>query len=514
VTYWEVWNEPEWSYFWTGTSADYAQLLKVGYRATKAACSSCQVLFGGLHYWMDTSYYRQVLAHLAQDPMAPANNYFFDAMSVHLYSRSSSIYDEVQHIRDGMAAYSAGDHPIWLTETGVPVWDDGAVDPDPVKYDFAATQDEAAAYVIQSYANGWAAGIERYLFFRTHDENMGEYFGLVRNDYSLRPSYVAYQVAATYLISPTFVTRGLVGAHRDVTLWDTPHGKVSVLWNEGPASGVYTLPAALPTATLIDRRGVTGTITATAGVYTFTLPGATANRTYPNEGDYFIGGDPLLVVEAEVFDEPPTSTVDTLPATVYTTTFAVTWQGHDDESGVWFYDVQVRDGESGEWVDWHLSTPLTSSRFSGQHARTYYFRSRAIDGVGNREDWPAQPQAHMTFDLASTFYFTAGMFFADEDRDALWDTPITETGEITLTGVALQMFDVAGRDVISPTVSGAFTATVFAGQSYRVRAVITDYVRILPFDCPLGGQVYTQTHPVLGLVPVTRVYLPAVMRDA
>jgi hypothetical protein len=60
VKHWEMWNEPEWPYFWTGTSTDYAQLLKVGYQATKAACPDCTVLFGGLHYWMNTNYYKSL----------------------------------------------------------------------------------------------------------------------------------------------------------------------------------------------------------------------------------------------------------------------------------------------------------------------------------------------------------------------------------------------------------------------------------------------------------------------
>ncbi|MEA3340383.1 MAG: hypothetical protein U9R15_10495, partial [Chloroflexota bacterium] len=260
VQYWEMWNEPEWSYFWTGTSAEYAQLLKVGYQATKAACPDCTVLFGGLHYWANTSYYRWVLNTLGDDPAAPSNNYFFDVMSVHLYSRSDSIYDEVANIRSGMTTYNVGDHPIWLTETGVPVWGDLPESNPKPKYDYAATQDEAAAYLIQSYANAWAADVERYFFFRTNDENMSEYFGLIRNDHTLRPAYVAYQVANTYLISPTLVARETTGSHRRVTLWGTPRGKASVLWNNGPTASDYTLPAVIETATLVDRLGTTQTI--------------------------------------------------------------------------------------------------------------------------------------------------------------------------------------------------------------------------------------------------------------
>ena len=512
VKHWEMWNEPEWSYFWTGTSADYAQLLKVGYRATKAACPDCTVLFGGLHYWLNTDYYKWVLNILNDDPAALQNNYFFDVMSVHLYSRSSNTYDEVNNIRNGMSAYDVGDHPIWLTETGVPVWGDDLVDPKP-KYDYAATQDEAAAYVIQSYANSWASDVERYFFFRTHDADMGEYFGLIRNDHSLRPAYVAYQVATTYLVSPTFTTRVISDSDLNVTLWGTPRGKVSVLWNESPATGVYTLPAAMPTATLVDRWGVTETATATGDAYTFTLPDATANRLFPNQNDYIIGGDPLIVIETETPSEPPTSAVHPLPEVTYSPTFTATWEGQDNQSGVGVYDVQVQDGD-GEWVDWWQSDSL-SAQYTGQHDHTYYFRSRATDNVGNREAWPEEPQAHTTLDLSSTLHLSIGAFFADENRNGTRDISGTLTTEITLTQVALRFLDEAEQDVVSPTVdssSWAFTTTIYAGQTYQLRATSADHERILSLTWLRGGEEYMDTYLELGLWPITRTYLPLVMR--
>jgi len=516
IKYWEMWNEPEWSYFWTGTSADYAQLLKVGYQATKDACPDCTVLFGGLHYWANPSYYRWVLSAIDADPTASQNNYFFDVMSVHLYSRSSSIYDEVERIRDGMSVYGVGDHPIWLTETGAPVWGDPqAYNP---KYDFAATQDEAAAYVIQSYANAWAAGVERYLFFRVNDQDMSEYFGLVRNDYSLRPTYVAYQVAATYLVSPTFTTRVISDSSSNVTLWGTPRGKVSALWNGSPASTLYTLPAAMPvttpTATLVDRWGITRVVTATGGTYTFTLPGATANLV-SDPDDYFIGGDPLIVIESETPNQPPTSTVLPLPPVIYSPTFTVTWEGRDGQSGILFYDVQLRDGDGGEWVPFQESTALTASQVTGHHGHTYGFRSRATDRVGNREAWPEEPQAHTTLDLSSTLSLSVGAFFADENQNGVWDRPITETEEVTLIQVALRFRDQAGRDVVSPTVGSAwaFTTTVYAGQSYQLQAVSADYTRVISMAWPRGGEVYTRTYNSLGLWPRTWSYLPLILRQ-
>ena len=516
VKHWEMWNEAEWDYFWTGSEADYAQLLKVGYRATKAACPDCTVLFAGLHYWDDPTFFERVLDVLNDDPVAPQSNYFFDVMSVHLYSRSSNPYSIVNSIRSRMKAY-VPDHPIWLTETGASIYDGPAPG---VRTDYSVTEAESAAYLIQSYASALAADVKRYYWFRVHDADMAEHFGLVRNDRSLRPAYVAYQVATTVLVSPTFVTRAPTGSHVRVTLWGTPRGKVSVLWNESPVTGVYTLPAALPTATLVDRWGVTRTVTATDIsdsaaeylVYTATLPAATASRV-SDPNDYFVGGDPLIVIESEAPNEPPAATIRPLPALTYVRTFTVTWEGQDNQSGVWLYDVQVRDGD-GDWSTWQHSTTATSGQFTGQHGHTYYFRVQATDRVGNRGTWPEDSQAHTTLHLPNTLHLSIAVFFADENRNDLWDEPTSVTNEITLTAVDLRFLNEASQDVVSPTVGSRceFTAAVHSGQVYRLWASSPGYMRVLSFTWPGGGEVVTVRLPALGLWPLTRTYLPSVLR--
>ncbi|MBN2393536.1 MAG: hypothetical protein JXR84_22575 [Anaerolineae bacterium] len=514
VKSWEMWNEVEWDTFWCGSEQDYAQLLKVGYQATKAACPDCTVLYAGLHYWADQTYFERVLDIINDDPDAPANNDFFDVMSVHLYGRSSNTYTLVNYIRDRMLLY-VPDHPVWLTETGVPVWGDPQAYND--KYEYAATQDEAAAYLIQSYANALASGVEQYIYFRTNDADMGEYFGLIRNDRSVRPAYSAYQVATTYLISPTFTTRVPTGINLRVTLWGTPRGKVSVLWNTGPVTSVFTLPATIPNATLVNRWGATQTLMATASVYTFTLPGATADLV-SDPDDYIIGGDPLIVIESETPNRPPTSTIRQLPPVTYTPAFTVAWEGQDSESGVWLYDIQVRVGENGTWTPWKSLTTATSAVFTCTDSNTYYFRSRAIDRVGNREEWPIAPQAWTAVKLSSTLHLTVGPFFADENRNDIWDIPGTQTGEVILTGVSLRFLSSLGRDVVSPVVAETweFTTTVVAGETYRLKmtaaTTTTDYARTLSFIWPLGEEVYAESLGTVGLWPLRRLYMPLVMR--
>ncbi len=71
ITHWEMWNEPDLSFFWDGTVADYARLLKVGYAAAKQADAAAQILFAGLaNDGAHLTYYDDVLDIYDTDPLA------------------------------------------------------------------------------------------------------------------------------------------------------------------------------------------------------------------------------------------------------------------------------------------------------------------------------------------------------------------------------------------------------------------------------------------------------------
>lgn len=503
VKHWEMWNEPEWTYFWTGSPSEYARLLRVGYQATKAACEDCQVLFGGLHYWADKDYHKEVLNALADAPDAPTNDYFFDVMSLHLYSRSSNAYEVVNDVRGHMREL-ASVHPIWLTETGVPIWDDAAVDPHPDKYDYAATRGEAADYVIQSFANAWASGVERYFLFRTHDADMWEYFGLIRNDRSLRPAYDAYHVATTHLISPTMTTRTNygVGVQR-VTLWGTPEGKVSVLWNTTPGTFEFEYPATLSSARVVNPRGDEQVVTATDGVYRLSLPGATANLV-SDPDDYFIGGEPYLVIEEDTV-APSKAIIDALPSTTDPPNVTINCSASDDAAGIWGYELEVqRDGEAWEkWGRIH-SAPIVFS--DGQEGATYCFRVRAWDRAGNPGPW-ADRVPCTTFGALEgkrDIRVEVERVFQDEDGDGVHDD-----GESTVNDATFRFLDESGKVVKGPHTgaSWSFEATVSLGN-YVLLVSPKDWFSLPPGWLPRhvlvyvgpGNEVLTVSRPV-GLLP-------------
>jgi hypothetical protein len=98
-------------------------------------------------------------------------------------------------------------------------------------------------------------------------------------------------------------------------------------------------------------------------------------------------GDTASTAPFGIDSVSPTSTVSPLPTAVPDTTFQVAWDGSDDSSGVRAYDVQVRDGTRGDWVDWLANTTSKTALFQGQAGHTYYFRSRAADNANNYEPY-------------------------------------------------------------------------------------------------------------------------------
>src|SRR5205823_12896426 len=138
--------------------------MKVGYLAVKKANPNAVVSFPGTSYWVDINsnrplFYDRILAILARDPNAAANNFYHDAVSLNLYRAPDDVYRVHGVFKDVQKKYAL-DKPVWLTETNAMPSDDGAI-PCADKHNNEAirtTMDQHAAYAIQSVALASAAG--------------------------------------------------------------------------------------------------------------------------------------------------------------------------------------------------------------------------------------------------------------------------------------------------------------------------------------------------------------------
>jgi polysaccharide biosynthesis protein PslG len=297
VQAWEVWNEPDYPRgsfsFWFGSKADYYQLLKVAYKAIRSVDPSAPVLLGGLMYWAEPSYLEDLLSMARQDPDAPANNYFFDAVAWHVYSRPSDVYERVRRSRLLLQTY-VGQKAIWVNEGNLPVWSESSLN-NYARFPLSGTLDEQAAWVVQWYAYALAAGADHVLMYRMHDSDEPEAWGLARSDGSLRPAYVAYQLAARYLSRTTSGSRATLGDVEQI-VFERPGQHIVVVWNRTPRPITASVGAAAASALLVAIDGTTRTITPASGTYQLALAPATAN-TGGSPDDYIVGGAPYILVE-------------------------------------------------------------------------------------------------------------------------------------------------------------------------------------------------------------------------
>jgi hypothetical protein len=180
--------------------------------------------------------------------------------------------------------------------------------------------------VIQCAALARAAGVQRFAVYKMRDEEPEnqQYYGLVRNDGTPRPAYVAYQVAARELANvsgPAYFWSGsatppsadeitaLVAstASRPQFVWpgslngvrmQRGPDRVTVLWNVSAAPLEVGMPSGVPAATAIDKYGRSQRLARGAdGAFRLTLAPATNNTDARDPSLVLVGGDPVIVVE-------------------------------------------------------------------------------------------------------------------------------------------------------------------------------------------------------------------------
>ena len=332
VDHWIVWNEPDMytpglRYTFDGSFEQYAQLLKVAYLNAKEVNPKSKIILGGFAYWWDKAHNRPpflgpLLEVIGRDPDRQRNNHYFDIVSVHTYTAPLNSWAEPMVMRDILSLRNMK-KPIWIGESNVIPHDD--VDNRLGAGQFRASLDEQASYIIQAMAMAVAADVERYAVYKATDEkaeNDTELWGLIRNNGTTKPGYVAFQVAARHFANVRSARFSWAGADKPTRqqyqevitsnddrtqfIWPSQVAQITmergdqrttVAWNTSPEAVTHRVPAASKQATLIRKDGKTQKIEAQNGFYTLNLTPTTHNADPRDPSIYLIGGEPLIVEE-------------------------------------------------------------------------------------------------------------------------------------------------------------------------------------------------------------------------
>lgn len=445
VTHWEIWNEPDLTSFWDGTTADYAQLLKVAYLAAKLADPNAQIIFGGLaNDSAKLTFYNDVMTIYDGDANAATYAYYHDILATHNYLYAWRSWYHVWRAQNTLAARGLS-KPIWLNESGVPVWDDY---PGPVcesTSPFRASMSEQADFIIQSAFYATYAGADNIFFFQLYDDcgnqpggtNFtpvtsctgdplldpgGDAFGLFRNVSSSavsgcywehpngdtsRPGFTAFQLLTMHFTDVTPLWRLRPGGSdpangpQEWIAFYQPETKSRILgmWARfGTAeTAVIATTNANGTALLLWPDGTSQSLTATDGFFTVTLPPATNKNAIWDPTLYPIGGRPAILIEQDTL--PPTVSVS--GPGLATTQIELTWSGSDEGSGMATYDVLV-SVNGGSFVPWLEGSTAVSAIYPSELGHSYQFTVVGHDRAGNQAS--SAPLTVVTIELTEKLY--------------------------------------------------------------------------------------------------------------
>lgn len=332
----ESWNEPDLPGhpFFKGNGRDFFPYQRACYLAAKKADPKCTVLFAGQTFaniegYMHahglkpptlspapSSFFEEYLQECVKDPAAKAHNYYFDVMAQHSYSRATDLFDYVDIDKAMMRTYLKEEKPVWITEYGFP-----AVPGSP----WGGTEDEYCDYLLQSFAWGKLAGVERFFQFQLDNSNgLGLYDAMLGNPRKALNTYknvLVKQFADADFVAQLHGNRGvgfLAGNSPYVPTWQKGYDLFEFKSNDGKRRILMaftdtskkmevSVPAKKASATLINRHGEQSTISAVNGAYKILLAGATNAAGYPidpnpeakamGQPEHLVGGATQIIVE-------------------------------------------------------------------------------------------------------------------------------------------------------------------------------------------------------------------------
>ena len=229
VSAWEVWNEPNLPYFWAGSKAQYADLLRVTYDTIKAVDPSALVLAPATSGVDESDEWLSAI---------PADKY--DAISLHLYTEPDFLNDRrYSYFGQGLPNLAAmvaqhGNKPVWITEFG---FSSGG---GPQAW-YVGDEGAQARYLAQQIVETLAFTGLRVARIMPYVFNDHEGFELVHGWTTPKPAYAAFSTVVARLDGATPIGRIEAGSGVFAFRFERAGQQIDVVWSS--AGGTATVPS-------------------------------------------------------------------------------------------------------------------------------------------------------------------------------------------------------------------------------------------------------------------------------
>ncbi len=242
VHYWEVWNEPNISQFWSPkpNADDYARLLRAT-RTTTIATDPKSKLVGCVTAGPDTQFIRKVLEAGAGDA--------FDILSIHNYFwTDEGIINDLRSIRALMSEFQQ-EKPIWITEIGWPTGKNWM------------SEEDQAKMLVRVFTLSLAEGVERLFYYNSTDYQPWDSggwdgrTGLFDQGDIPKAAAVAYNELIWQLGGMKYGGKLNVGKGVYGRYFARGDEQTAVIWTTGSQRVTVSLPTNAPEVTVIDMLG-------------------------------------------------------------------------------------------------------------------------------------------------------------------------------------------------------------------------------------------------------------------
>ena len=244
IKYWEIWNEPNQSEYWSGDVRSLVTMAGHAYAIIKSIDPAAQILtpsaVGGVRdtpAWMD-SYF------------AAGGGPFTDIVAFHGYGKTPAVPEYVVGLLDAvetvLTKFGQSDKPLWDTEAS---WGPVTHLPD---------LEDQIGFVARHYILQWSKGVQRYYWYAWDDDKYGTMWDASGGE---RKPAIAYREVYHWLVGATL--EGPCEMASDSTWSCTlsrPGGyEAMVVWSPG---GLKTLT---PLGRFVQYRTLEGEVLAVRG---------------------------------------------------------------------------------------------------------------------------------------------------------------------------------------------------------------------------------------------------------